>query len=405
MILKSWEKMLVELAVVNVCMLVCIFFLSCTGSSGDGGGSNENNFQIPASTIHLNSLSSWEGLEPFADDSIGDASDPEVDIERVFFSYDDDYFYVRINIVGTVDDDIDENLRAEISFIDDLSGYEIFFNLALNANKVDVVRIGNEVPPCISPQQMMSYPGNEFMELFEHAIVFKVRLSDMDFNFDGSRVTVRVLNKGTRFDPIENEDSTDVKKISMDTSYLSSVTSNWPEPSSLPPYTIPNAAISIDWDLTDWDGIDPVFIDRLDDVYPTMLSANIEKAFIAQDATAYYFRIDLSQEIILAQEDPNPQVRFEFADFENNRDYMFTAWLNPIEGGVWIQDLNLPVPNDSGRDTIKEYPPFFYLSVAGKSVEYRVMKSDMGFELKNGCISACAVIFGTDDYTDSVFLE
>jgi hypothetical protein len=90
---------------------------------------------------------------------------------------------------------------------------------------------------------------------------------------------------------------------------------------------------------------------------------------------------------------------------ENNRDYMFTAWLNPIEGGVWIQDLNLPVPNDSGKDTVKEYPPFFYLSVAGKSVEYRVMKSDMGFELKNGCISACAVIFGTDDYTDSIFIE
>ncbi|MEJ2098290.1 MAG: hypothetical protein P8Y38_14535 [Deltaproteobacteria bacterium] len=83
---------------------------------------------------------------------------------------------------------------------------------------------------------------------------------------------------------------------------------------------------------------------------------------------------------------------------ENNRDYMFTAWLNRVLLDRRSSCLDFII-------FIKEYPPFFYLSVAGKSVEYRVMKSDMGFELKNGCISACAVIFGTDDYTDSIFIE
>jgi hypothetical protein len=289
MVLVTCKERIFKIAVVNACLLLCLLFISCTGDSGDKGDSDDNNFEIPTLQIQLDSLDSWEGIEPFADDSIGDASDSEVDIERVYFSYDDNYFYIRINIIGNVDDDIDKNLRAEIRFIDDLSGYELFFNV--NVNKVEVHRIGNEAPPCITPQQMMSYPGNEFLEFFEHAMVFKVRLADIDF---------------------------------------------------------------------------------------------LEEPIITQ---------------------PKSQVRFEFTDSMNDREYWFTAWLNQLDGEVWIQDLNLPVPNDSGTDVIKSYPAFFYLSIVGSFIEYKVMKADIGFDLKNGCIGANAFIIDGNDYTDSVLLE
>ena len=89
----------------------------------------------------------------------------------------------------------------------------------------------------------------------------------------------------------------------------------------------------------------------------------------------------------------------------NSREYWFTAWLNPFEGGLWIQDISIPVDNNPGADIIKEYPVVGYLSVFDRFIEYRVIKSDIGFDLKDGCINLVAVILGVHDFTDSILIE
>jgi len=232
--------------------------------------------------------------------------------------------------------------------------------------------------------------------LFDHSIVFKIRLCDIDFNINRTKASVRVST-------LTSEDNTTDAYIRMDTTYLSSVTASWPSQPSNVRHNIPNGTITIDGDITDWNNIDPVFEDRLDDVYHDVPSTNIQEVYIAQDEDAYYFRIDLLQGPIITTEHENPQVRFEFIDSINDREYWFTAWFRLAR--VVIQDISLFDINNPGADSIKEYPEAGYLSVDGSHIEYRVMKSDVGFSLEGGCIYALALIGGASDYTESVLIE
>ena len=376
-------------AAVSVGLLLGLLCLSC-------GESDTSSSTITASTIELDSLDSWEGIASFIDDPTGDTDDAGVDIENVYFAHDDDFFYVRIDIAGMVDGAHNKELSSEISFYSPQTEYGLVLSAHLPPNEVRVDRQGNEDPPCYFSPQMMSYPGNDFLEWFDHSIVYKIRLSDIDFNINGTQASVRVST-------LTSEDSTAGTYVRMDTTYLSSVTASWPiQPSKLR-YSIPNGTITIDGDMTDWSNIDPVFEDRLDDVYHDVPSTNIQEVYIAQDADAYYFRIDLLQEPIITTEHENPQVRFQVIDSRNDRKYWFTAWFRLA--GVVIQDISLFDINNPGADSIKEYPEAGYLSVDGSHIEYRVMKSDVGFDLEGGCINVLALIGGASDYTESVLIE
>lgn len=375
-------------AVVSVGLLIGLLCLSC-------GESDTSASTITASTIELDSLGSWEGIDSFIDDPVGDTDDAGVDIENVYFAHDDDFFYVRIDIAGMVDDEHNKELSSAISFYSPQTEYGLVLSVHLPLNEVMVVRQGNEDPLCYFSPQMMSYPGNEFLEWFDHSIVFKIRLSDIDFNINGTQASVSVST-------LTSEDNTAGTYVNMDTTYLSSVTASWPDQPSKLRYSIPNGTITIDGDMTDWSNIDPVFEDRIDDVY-NVPSTNIDKVFIAQDANTYYFRIDLLQEPIITTEHENPQVRFEYIDSTNDREYWFTARFRLA--GVVIQDNSLFDINNPDADYIKAYPEAGYLSVNDSHIEYRVMKSDVGFDLEGGCINALALIGGASDYTESVFLE
>ena len=254
MVQTNYKSKVFKIAAIITSLVLCLFCFSC------GGDSNTDTYVVPTASIQLNSLDSWDGIDAFANDSLGDTSDSGVDIEKAYFTHDNEYFYVRIDIVGNVDLNLDNHLEAEISFFDKEHGYELTFAILLHMNSVDVARTDNSEYPCSFTPQMMSYPLDEFLEIFDHSIVFKIRLSDIDFNINGTHATV-LMKSNT------NEDSTNEKLVSMDTNYILSVTSDWPTHSTKSSYTVPNSVINIDGDLSDWNGIEPIFIDRIDDVY------------------------------------------------------------------------------------------------------------------------------------------
>lgn len=376
--------------------VVILIHLSCGGcSSGNNGGENDGELStITSATIDINNINSWQNIDPIIRDDAGDTTDDSVDIESVFMAQDSDYFYCRIDLVGIVDPINSSELKAELYFIDGSTDFDISLQAFLSAEEVIVYRVDNGHPSlCPVWQQMMCYPASDFLTWNDHSIIFKIKLSDIDFNLDGNRIEAKVLNTN-------GEDITAGVTLQIDNSYLSSVTATWSDEQPILNYIIPTQTITIDGFMSDWNNVEPVFLDRTDDVHGVP-ETNIENVFIAQDDDHYYFRFDLLEAPGVGLYE-HPQVRIEVNCPPRDIYYFITAWLNPAN--VKIEDTKTFDWNDPDAGTIKEYPAD-YLAASGRSIEYRILKSDMGFDLNDVCLSAVAIAGGASDKAESVYVE
>jgi hypothetical protein len=143
-------------------------------------------------------------------------------------------------------------------------------------------------------------------------------------------------------------------------------------------FTIPIVAISIDGDISDWNGIQPVFEDAVNDQHPDadFDGTDLHKFYLARDETFLYMLITLYDGP--PKTDIHTQYGFQ-AEQSSERhgtsgDHLAKAGFSR---GRWYAGIHVRSSIVHGGQDIASYPSD-YVETGANFIEWKVRLSDMG---------------------------
>jgi hypothetical protein len=143
-------------------------------------------------------------------------------------------------------------------------------------------------------------------------------------------------------------------------------------------FTIPVAAISIDGDISDWNGMQPVFEDAVNDQHPDadFDGTDLHKFYLAKDETFLYMLITLydgpPKTDIHTQYGFQANQSSEFHD--TSGDHLAKAGFSR---GAWYAGIHVRSSTVHGGQDIASYPSH-YVGTGANFIEWKVLLSDMG---------------------------